>query len=101
MRTVVVRLRMFRALSSVLFAANAAALLFRSPLVSFVVAMLSLAFVDWSIRCANCGKSPFVKWKGRLRVGIPLPEQKCSRCGWDAVRGQVEAQEPQLDSRSD
>lgn len=101
MRTVVVRLRLFRYLSSVLFAANAAALLLRSPFASFLVAMLSLACVDWCIRCANCGKSPFVKWKGQLRIGIPLPERQCSKCGWDAARGQVEAQGRQLDAGSD
>lgn len=83
---VIVHFRFFRSLVVVAFLFNAAAFFASfvfNPFISFVAGVLTLAWVAWCIRCANCGKSPFIKWKGSLRIGIPIPERKCSKCGQD------------------
>lgn len=76
-----VRFRFLRAFFAVAFIGNAAAQFANEPWVSFVVAFATITFVVWAIRCANCGKSPYVKWMGTSRIGIPVPELKCSKCG--------------------
>jgi hypothetical protein len=80
-RDVIVRLKFFRSILITVFLANGAALFFDRPFASFLVAFLSLVWIIWCIRCATCGKSPFIRWVGRARVGVPVPEIKCSRCG--------------------
>jgi hypothetical protein len=83
LRAVIIRFRFFRSFLIAGFVINGAALFFFKPFVSFVVAFLTLAFIVWCIRCVRCGKSPFVKWAGSSRIGIPIPERKCSKCGRD------------------
>lgn len=82
-RDVIIRFKFFRSLLIVAFLVNGAALFFYRPFVSFLVMCLTLAWLNWCIRCANCGKSPFIKWAGSARIGIPIPERKCSKCGRD------------------
>lgn len=82
--SVVVRMKFFRSFFLVGALANGAALFFFSPFISFVVALLTLGFAANCIKCAKCGKSPYVLHRGSLRIGSPIPERKCSNCGYDA-----------------
>jgi hypothetical protein len=82
--SVVVRVKFFRSFFLGGALANAAALFLFSPFVSFVVALLTLGVAATCIKCAKCGKSPYVLHQGSLRIGSPIPERKCSKCGYDA-----------------
>lgn len=86
-KEVIVRFKFFRSFVVVAFLFNAAGLLaafvFDNCFISFVAAFLTLAWLAWCIRCANCDKSPFIKRAGSLRIGIPIPERTCSKCGRD------------------
>jgi hypothetical protein len=77
----VVRFRFFKSFFVVAFLVNGAALFVFRPLLSFIVAMATLAFIAWCIRCSNCGKSPYILWRGALRIGSAIPERTCSKCG--------------------
>ena len=81
LKAATIRFGFVRLFFIVAFLINGAAMFANEPSVSFLVAFLTIAFVVWSIRCAKCGKSPFVKWVGTSRIGIPIPERKCSKCG--------------------
>lgn len=87
MRDVIVRFKFFRSFVVGAFLLNAAAFfaafVFDNPFFSFAAAVLTLAWLSWCIRCANCGKSPFIKKIGTSLIGIPIPERKCSKCGRD------------------
>lgn len=85
--SVVLRIKFFRSFFVVGFLANGAALFLFNPFVSFVVAVLTLGFVANCIECAKCRKSPYVLHRGSLRIGSPIPERKCSNCGYDAGGG--------------
>lgn len=82
---VIVRFKCFRPFVVVSFLGNAlaflGAFLLNNPFISFAVSVLTLAWLSWCIRCPECGKSPFEKVAGSSRIGIPIPEYKCSRCG--------------------
>jgi transposase-like protein len=81
---VIVRFKFFRFFVVVAFFFNATAFFASfvfNPFISYAAAVLTLAWLTWCIQCAKCGKSPFVKWSGSLRIGIPIPESKCSKCG--------------------
>jgi hypothetical protein len=85
-RDVVVRFKFFRSFVGVAFLLNAAAFFasaIYNPFFSYGTVLLTLGWFGWCIRCANCGKSPFIKWAGAARIGIPIPERKCSKCGRD------------------
>jgi hypothetical protein len=84
----VIRLRFFRSFLILGWLANGAAMFFFHPFVSYMVGLLSLLFVISCIRCANCGKSPYILWKGRHRIGFPVPEVVCSKCGNNHLRDQ-------------
>lgn len=89
-REVIVRFKFFRAFVVVAFLFNGAAFFAAfvfSPFIAYAAAVLTLAWFAWCIRCANCGKSPFVKRRGSLRIGMPIPERKCSKCGRDFLSG--------------
>lgn len=49
------------------------------------------------IKCAKCGKSPYVLHRGPLRIGSPIPERKCSNCGYDA--GSQDEHQSNLDTQ--
>jgi hypothetical protein len=83
------RLRFFRSLFALGFVANGAALFAYRPAVSFLVSCLTLAFICFSFRCANCGKSPYVLLRGRLRFGSAVPERVCSKCGFNSLSESV------------
>lgn len=87
-RDVIIRFKFFRSFLIVGFLINGTALFFYRPFISYLVAFLTLAWISWCIRCANCGKSPFIKWAGSARIGIPIPERKCSKCGRDFRSGE-------------
>jgi hypothetical protein len=78
---VTIRLKFFRSFLVVGILVNMAAMFFFKPLVSYLVALLTLGFVAASIRCTRCGKSPYIKVRGEMRIGSPIPERICSRCG--------------------
>ena len=84
-RDVIVQFKCFRSFVVVSFLGNAlaflAAFVFHNPFVAFVTAVLTLGWLSWCIRCIHCGKSPFIKVAGSTRIGIPIPEYKCSKCG--------------------
>jgi DNA-directed RNA polymerase subunit RPC12/RpoP len=80
-RDVTIRLKFFRSILVVGFIVNGAALFFYRPFVSYLVVLLTLTWIASCIRCANCGKSPYVKQVGSSRIGIPVPELRCSKCG--------------------
>lgn len=82
--SVVVRIKFFRSFFLVGALANGAALFLFSPFIAFGVALLTLGFVANNIKCAKCGKSPYVLHRGSVRIGSPIPERKCSNCGYDA-----------------
>ena len=85
-RDVIIRFKFFRSFFPVAFLLNAVAFFASfvlNPFFSFSGVALTLAWLAWCIRCANCGKSPFIKWAGTARIGIPIPECKCSKCGRD------------------
>lgn len=90
LKAATVRFRLFRPFFVVAFIANAAAMFASEPWVSFLVAFLTVAFVVWAVRCAKCGKSPFVKRVGTSRIGIPIPERTCSKCGQPLFGDQAE-----------
>lgn len=87
-RDVIVRFKFFRSFLVVAFVLNLGAFFFYKPFISYVAALLTVALIAWCIRCANCGKSPYIKWAGSLRIGIPIPERKCSKCGRDFLSGE-------------
>lgn len=85
-RNVIVGFRFFRSFVIAAFLFNSVAFFASFVLnafVSFAAALLTLAWLGWCIRCSNCGRSPFVKRRGALRIGIPIPERTCSKCGRD------------------
>lgn len=86
-RAVIIRFKFFRSFLIAGFLINGAALFFFKPFVSFVVAVLTLAFVAWCIRCVKCDKSPYIRLWGRLRIGTAIPETTCSRCGHKFTEG--------------
>lgn len=87
-REVIVRFKFFRSFVVVAFLFNAAAFFAAfvyNPFISYAASVLTLAWLAWSIRCPNCGKSPYVKRRGSLRIGVPIPESKCSHCGQELL----------------
>lgn len=91
-RDVIVRLKFFRSFLVVAFLFNAAAFFAAfvyTPFISYVAALVTLEWFVWCIRCVNCGGSPFIKRHGSLRIGIPIPERKCSKCGRDFLTGEI------------
>ena len=87
-REVIVRFKFFRSFLVVAFLVNAAAFLAAfvyNAFISYVAALLTLAWFAWCVRCPNCSRSPYIKRRGSLRIGVPIPETKCSNCGRDLV----------------
>jgi hypothetical protein len=82
-RHVVVRFRFFRSFLVVGALANGGAMFFWFPFISYAVALLSLGLVAMCFSCVTCGKSPFILIRNSLRIGSPIPERICSRCGTD------------------
>jgi hypothetical protein len=82
-RHVVVRFRFFRSFLVVGALANGSAMFFWFPFFSYAVVLLTLGLVAMCFSCVTCGKSPFVLIRNSLRIGSPIPERVCSRCGTD------------------
>ena len=80
-KDVVVRFKFFRSFLLIGFLANGAAMFFFNPLLSYLVAMVTLVLISGCIRCTNCDKYPFVIKKDFLHIGTPFPERVCSGCG--------------------
>ena len=79
--SVVIRFKFFRSFFVAGFLLNGAALFFFKPFVSYLVAFVTLVFIVACIRCPRCDKSPYIKLVGAMRIGSPIPERICSRCG--------------------
>jgi hypothetical protein len=84
----VVRFRFFRwygVAISLLYGAALYLSFYAGPLaviLSFLLIGLSMLFC---IVCPRCGKSPYVLYRGGLRIGVPIPERVCSKCAHDAI----------------
>lgn len=92
-RDVIVRFKCFKSFVVVAFLVNSMAFFAAFSLnvfILYVTTVLTLAYFTWCVRCATCGKSPFVKWVKSLRIGIPIPERRCSRCGRNYSRDAAE-----------
>jgi len=84
--SVVVRFRWFRSFLIAAFLLNGGALFFFNPGLSFLVAFLSVCGIVGCISCPRCGKSPYILKRGPLRIGSPIPERICSRCGQSMIQ---------------
>lgn len=80
-RFAVVRFKFLRSFFLTFAVLNGLVLFFVSPLISFAFSILTLALVAMCIRCPECGKSPYIIRSGSLRIGTPIPEGICSKCG--------------------
>ena len=46
------------------------------------------------VSCPSCRKSPYNRQIGPFVLGTPIPEPKCSRCGFDFQRKDIPDQRP-------
>src|SRR5579862_5588399 len=82
-RQPILRFRFFRSFLLIGFLVNAGAVFANRPFVSYIAAFSTLAFVAFCFRCARCGKSPYTLIRKYARIGSPVPERVCSRCGFN------------------